>query len=138
MNFLVQVTLFSGHNFKWCSELLLCVLLEDRQKRKGDYRFYMPYGYSLGLRMSSPGYTDRLCGRLGGEPASPQTPFVAAGAGGVAAAIYWNSCSFYKVLATLQKPSPLYQCSPSTALKILLFLLPSPQLTPGKSPQESY
>lgn len=97
MNFGVQVTLFSGDYFKWCSELLLHILLEDRQKRKDDYRFYMPYGYSLGLRISSPGYTKRLCGRLGGEPASPLTPFAAARAGGAAAAIYWSSCCFFKV-----------------------------------------
>lgn len=32
---------------KRCSELLLCVLLEDRQKRRDVYRCYTPYRHSV-------------------------------------------------------------------------------------------
>lgn len=104
MNFWVQVTLFLGDYFKWYSELLLHVLLEDEQKRKDVCSFYTPYGCSLGFKMSSYKYTNSLCGRLWGEPASPLTPFASARAGGASAAIYWSFCSFYKVFSFLHHP----------------------------------
>lgn len=87
------------------------VLLEDRQKRKDVCSFYTPYGCSLGFKMSSSKYTNSLCGRLRGGPASPLTPFATGRAGGAAAAIYWSFCSFYKVFSFFYHPffgNPLF------------------------------
>lgn len=47
---------------KWCSELLLCVLLEDRQKRKDAYRCFTPYRHSVQECL----HLDIQIGRVGG------------------------------------------------------------------------
>lgn len=62
----------------------------------------MPYGYSLGLKKSSPRYTNRL-GRERGT-SFPLTPLQLLRAGGAAAAIYWSPCSFYKVSSLFGHP----------------------------------
>lgn len=140
MNFWVQVTQFSGDYFyfKWCSELLLCVLLDDRRRSKDVYRFYMSCGHSLAWRMSSSRCTNRLCGRLLRETCLPSDSFCCC-------EIRESCCCSYKVFspfghpwqALSALPFPNRSCAPSTALNILL-LLPSPWLTLRKSPQESY
>lgn len=92
----------------------------------------MPYGHSLGLKMSSHRYTNSCAGRR--EPVSPLTSLQLLRAGGAAAAIYWSPCSFYKVSSLFGHPlealSPLpfpkRSCTPSTTLKVLFFSLPSP------------
>lgn len=98
-------------------------------------RFYVPYGYSLGLRMSPPVCLSGQVAWEAGEGTCPPSDSVCG-----CQRRFSCCCRFlepllllqrlhsWPPLATLQKPSPLYQCSSSVTLKILLFLLPSPQV----------
>ena len=138
VNFWVQVTLLSGDCFKRCSELLFWVL-EDRQKRKED-SVSSALWILAGSRMSPPVRpSDRSYG-AGKGPACPQTPFVAASTGSVAAAVSRSSCSFCKGFILGHPWPPFRSLLPSTMFlfsntknSALSLTFPSSL----KSPQES-
>lgn len=115
---------------KWCSELLLCVPLEDKQKRKDVYKCYIPYGHSIQECL----HLDIQIGHVGSwkgtdflqllEQGELLLPSTGAPARSTKSSVL---CPPSEALSPL--PFPSRSCAPSTTLKILLFILPSPTST---------